>query len=299
MYHLFMPRTKRIIGGGVPVYFLSDGQPEKTMRAKLIACDILREEVKTLCAEWGASPADYGTDFLEMRLHDQPELLKKDLARRIAGLRGAPYDVILLGLGLCQNSVVGLEAPGIPLVMPRTHDCIALFMGSTGRYMAEHRREPGTYWFARGFMHRQDREGGETDWQSLGQGSKAGENGDSETGGMRADMSREEQYQKWVEAYGEDNARYLMEEWLDAWKKNYRRAAYLWWEADPDREADRDRIRRHAAENNWSFEQFDVDLGWLRGLLDGGWKRRPSEYLVALPGQTIQAAHDGGVVRAV
>ena len=274
------------------------------MRTKLIACDVMREEIEALCGEMGLAPAAMDAEYLEMELHDRPEeLLRPELARRVGALRDAPYDAILLGLGLCSNCVVGLGAPGIPLVLPRMHDCVTLFLGSRARYRAEHDREPGTYWYARGFLHRRppkasQASAGSTLPDGMEHTGLAGGRGNGAEGGQAA-SDRESQYRKWVEDYGEDNAQYLMEEWLDAWVKNYKRAVYMSWDGNPDQATDRENIRQYAAGNKWAFADMPVDLGLLRGLLDGGWQKRPDDYLVVLPGQSIQASHDFDVVRAV
>ena len=262
------------------------------MRYKLFACDVLRREVEALCAELGKTPADFGAEFLEMGLHDQPEKLNAELKRRVAALRGASHDAILLLFGLCSNGIVGVEAPGIPLVVVRAHDCITLFLGSRARYAEEHAREAGTYWFARGFMDREM--GGGVFDAALGGLTGLGA-GEGDAAGVYSPGRREAIRRDFVERYGEDNADFLMEELVDAWKKNYRRAVLLTWDGDDRLEFHRGEVRGCAGENGWRYEEMPVDLRLVRGLLSEAW-RDSADYMIVPPGERIRAAHDEQVL---
>jgi len=56
------------------------------------------------------------------------------------------HDAIVLAHGLCGEATAGLRAGSIPLVVPRSHDCITIFLGSRDRYTTEFTGNPGTYW---------------------------------------------------------------------------------------------------------------------------------------------------------
>ena len=58
----------------------------------------------------------------------------------------------------------------MPLVIPRAHDCIALFMGSRQRYREYFDAHPGTYYRTSGWIERDDATsaGEETVSQRLG-----------------------------------------------------------------------------------------------------------------------------------
>ena len=59
---------------------------------------------------------------------------------------------IVLGYGLCSNGVVGVTARQQGLLIPRCHDCIALFLGSPSRYQEIFREKPGTYYLTPGWI---------------------------------------------------------------------------------------------------------------------------------------------------
>ena len=64
------------------------------------------------------------------------------------------YDAVLLGYGLCSNGLVGMGARSIPLVVPRAHDCITLFLGSKERYLQYFQDNPGVYFMTSGWIGR-------------------------------------------------------------------------------------------------------------------------------------------------
>ena len=255
-------------------------------RFRLLACEVLREEAELLLRELGTADR-FDAEWFEMGLHEKPEHLKAELKTRVAACAGLGYEAILLLFGLCSNVTAGLEAPaGVRLVIPRVHDCVSLYLGSGKRYMAEHAAEAGTYWFSRGFLHRTD--GRSPESSGLG------------VSGMLTDQdgkpaSREEMYRRFVEEYGEENADYLMETLVDSWKKNYRRAVYLDWDGNADREADKRYVQDYAEQNNWRFETKPVDLRLVRALMGGPWPE--DEFVTVLPGQRVIATNDNEVMR--
>lgn len=127
------------------------------MRIHIIACRVLTRELSYLISQ---SPHTVDITWLPQGLHDTPEKLRALIADAIDGLyrqreqrmlKHFP-DVIVLGYGLCSNGVVGLESRDIPLVIPRTDDCIALFLGSQERYLRLFEEYNGTYWLNNGWI---------------------------------------------------------------------------------------------------------------------------------------------------
>ncbi|MCD8139252.1 MAG: DUF1638 domain-containing protein [Planctomycetaceae bacterium] len=248
---------------------------------KLLSCEVMRDEVEWLIGRAGLGDG-IDAEFLEMGLHQHPERLNAELERRIGACEGMGYDAVLLMFGLCSNAVTGLWAPADSrLVLPRVHDCISVYLGSTRRFMAEHAAEPGTYWFSRGFLHRSDG----VAWEAGGLGADFG--GTDEAGRR---LSVPELRARYVQEYGEDNAEYLIEVLVDSWKANYKRAVYLEWSEYPGRAADRDTVRRHADRSGWEFHAMPVDLRLLEALLTGCWS--PEEFMVVGPGERLIASND-------
>ncbi len=61
-------------------------------------------------------------------------------------------DQVILAYGLCSNGIVGVRATRGRLLIPRVHDCITLFLGSSQRHKEEQARAPGTYYLTAGWI---------------------------------------------------------------------------------------------------------------------------------------------------
>lgn len=244
------------------------------MRLKLIACEIMVREV---CEVVARSVNQVDVRFLPKGLHDiGAEKMHRHLAQAIAEVDTEPYDAILLGYALCSNGIVGLAAKDIPLVVPRAHDCITLFLGSQKRYEDYFHSHAGVYFHTSGWIERGN------DLDQYGMATVEDQIG--------ATMS----YESLVEKYGEDNARFLYDE-FQAMRRNYRQITYIKMGIEPD-----DRFERHAEkeaeQHGWKFESLEGDLSLFRRLVDGPWTS--DDFLVVEPGQKIAAAYDGSIVRA-
>ena len=112
------------------------------MRLLALTCEVLARSVY-LCA--ARSPHVVDVHLNRRGLHDDPPNLRTILQGEIDGVN-APYDAIVLAYGLCGGATSGLRAGSIPLVAPRAHDCITIFLGSRARYTTEFTGNPGTYW---------------------------------------------------------------------------------------------------------------------------------------------------------
>ncbi len=88
--------------------------------------------------------------FLDSGLHATP----KKLGRMVqASIDAIPQpSLVVLGYGLCGNGLRGIAARQHVLLMPRAHDCIAMFMGSRERYRQEFAAAPGTYYLTKGWL---------------------------------------------------------------------------------------------------------------------------------------------------
>ena len=99
------------------------------MNLKLLACEILYRET---CAAVAQSRNRVDIEFLPKGLHDMgQEGMNRRLQEELAAIDQSQYDAILFGYGLCSNGLVGLTAMSIPLIVPRAHDCVTLFLGSS------------------------------------------------------------------------------------------------------------------------------------------------------------------------
>lgn len=115
-------------------------------RKKIIACAAVMEELLPIL------PPGISYEVLDFGLHLRPANLKAAIQTAIdASAKDA--DTILIGYGLCSNGAVGLKAPsGMTLVIPKVHDCIALFLGSHEGYKNQMKAQAGTFFLAKGFI---------------------------------------------------------------------------------------------------------------------------------------------------
>src|SRR5512137_2941225 len=110
----------------------------------VIACATVMEELRPhLPPETSVRQLDFG-------LHRHPEKLKERLQQEID--EAPAGHTILLGYGLCGGGAEGLRAEHNRLVIPRVHDCIALFLGSREAHQAQTAQEVGTYYLTKGWL---------------------------------------------------------------------------------------------------------------------------------------------------
>jgi hypothetical protein len=231
------------------------------MRYRCLTCEALARPVYGCAA---TSPHIIDVELIRRGLHDHPADLRGQLQALIDATPTPKYDAILLAYGLCGQATAGLRAGSVPLVIPKAHDCITLFLGSRERYLKEFSDNPGTYWYSQDYIERKD---GTT--SSLAMGS-----------GLTGDL--EAQYTAFVEKYGQDNADYLMSV-MGAWQQHYNRAAYIDLGIG-DASVVEEQARQEAARRGWAFERMLGDLTLVRRLVQGSWD---ADFLVVPPGKQI------------
>jgi hypothetical protein len=244
------------------------------MHLKLISCEVFYRE---MCFGLSRSPNQIDVEFLQKGLHDIGTApMRERLQQRIDATDASLYDAILLGYGLCNNGIAGLEAKRIPLVVPRAHDCITLFLGSQERYLSIFRENPGVYFKTSGWIERGTARG---ELEELSIQRKTG-----------MDLALADL----IEKYGADNGTFLFEEFA-RYKDRYRVLTYIEMGIEPDDRFEK-RARHDAEDAGWSFEKVPGDLTLIQRFLDGQWNE--AEFLVVPPGSRIVASHSTGVVAA-
>ena len=213
-------------------------------RPVVIACRVMEPELERVRA---GSPA-VEIIYLEQGLHRTPNKLPGMIQERID--HAASYaTAIVLAYGLCSNGLVGVTARGQKLIVPRCHDCIALFLGSPARYEEVFHSHPGTYYLTPGWV---------------------AENRDP-LGTYRTE---------YLPKYGEKTALWVIRESL----KNYTHIALI-NSGMGNAEALRHRARENAEFFKLSYCEFAGNLSYFEKMICGPFE---SEYFIHLqPGETI------------
>ena len=242
------------------------------MRLKLISCEIFYREI---CWVVSRSPNTVDLEFLPKGLHDiGSAAMFERIQATLDRVEESAYQAVLLGYGLCNNGIVGLTARAIPLVVPRAHDCITLFLGSKERYLEYFNSHPGVYFKTTGWIERGEVNG---ELSQLAIGTKTG---------LRLS------FEDLVARYGEDNAQYLQSMLSDP-KRNYSQFTFIEMGVEPDHSFER-RTQEEAAGRGWKFEKLAGDLSLLQRLVDGVWDDR--EFLVVPTGHRVVAHYDEGIL---
>lgn len=241
------------------------------MKIKLIACDVLTRELSAAIAE---SEHIFYPTFVPFGLHATPNLLRERLQAEINGCEGQGYDCIVLGYGLCSRGTADLVAGSVPIVIPRAHDCITLFLGSRQRYAEEFQAHPGTYYFSSGWVERAD---GEVEQGSIGD-KKA--------------LDADARFQEYVEKYGEDNARFLFEQETQ-WLSNYSRAVLIDTGVGPI-ETYREFIDRISQSRGWACEEMKGDMSLLDRIVRADF--RSEDFLTVGPGERVIESFNEGII---
>jgi len=242
------------------------------MRLKCIGCEVLARLIYSCAAQ---SPHVVDVELLRYGLHQKPDDLRARLQAAIDAAADQKYDAVVMAYGLCGKATAGLTAKAVPLVLPRAHDCITLFLGSRRRYAEQFQAEPGTYWYVQDYYERND-----------GSGSSLSLGADS--------FDMRDEYDQYVKKYGKDNADYLMEV-MGAWKSHYKRAAYVDLGMG-DGSAVQERASAEAARRGWAFEQLTGDAVLIRRLLHGDWG---DDFLALQPGQQVSMTYDDAIIGCV
>ncbi len=99
-------------------------------------------------------PAGTPAVWLDVMLHNSPKKLGAALQEQIDAI--AKPSFIIVGYGLCGNGLVGVKARAHTLIIPRTHDCVAIFLGSHQRYVQRFFASPNTYYLTKGWIDARD-----------------------------------------------------------------------------------------------------------------------------------------------
>lgn len=235
------------------------------MRYKLICCEVFLREA---CLAVSKSPLTIDPDFTPKAAHDMPEDMRKLIQTKIDEADNLGYyDGILLGYGLCGNGTVGLKARSIPLVIPRAHDCCTVFLGSREKFLEFFKDNLSAEWTSVGYMERGESITRETDTTKM--------------------LGLDLEYEKFVELYGEENAKYLWETLHP--ESNSDELIYI------DTPATchlcfKDKIKDEADKQDKTLRILPGNAKMIDDLIMGDWDEK--DFLMVKPGEEIKGVYD-------
>ena len=225
-----------------------------------IACDLVAK-----------SPNIIDVEFVPMLAHVEPVKLNQQLQERINAVKESDrsYDAILLGFGLCGNSVIGLTSD-LPMIIPRAHDCCTIHMGSKGNFLNAFEGNLSSGWGSTGYFER-------TFSQYSGYPITD----------QLANYKTTKEYIGYVEQYGEEDADYIWETMhpkietgdsfyikIDGYEYSNSYEGYL----------------ARAEETGKQMNVVNGSAGMLKALVNGDWNE--DMFLIVGPGQKIAGVYD-------
>jgi len=234
-------------------------------RIGVILCAVMETEVQQLATEL---PQVAHIEILRQGLHNEPDQLRIEVQQAVERLE-ARGDLTGLALvyGLCSRGLEGIAPTRLPVAIPRAHDCITILLGSKEHYAAYVADNPGTYWYSPGWNRHHTPPGRER---------------------------HDRVYAEYVEKYGEDNARFLME-MQQHWFSAYNRAAWVDLGFGVE-QADIAYTQECADWLGWQFDQQQGSADLLRDLMAGAWD--DERFQVIRPGQAFRAVADERIITA-
>jgi len=112
----------------------------------IVACEVMRAELEAVVQ---GSAVQF--HFLDQGLHRTPKKMAGLIQEKLALVSESAKRVVL-AYGLCSKGITGVRSTRQGLVVPRCHDCIALFFGSSQAYSEAFKLRPGTYYLTSGWV---------------------------------------------------------------------------------------------------------------------------------------------------
>lgn len=234
-------------------------------RIALLACNVFEDEITLLTS--GANHI-IETRFFEIGLHDRPDQLRSTLQENLDAVDArTDIDAVVLAYGLCGRGTAGLRPTHHPLVIPRAHDCITLFMGCKEAYASHQRLCPTCYYYTPGWNRARRVPGPDMLEQ------------------MRAELSARfdpEDVEFLIDSHREQLAMHDTATYLDL--------------GTADGPAEATYAKQCAEWLGWKFEHVRGNPALFRDLLWGQWDEH--RYQIIAPGMQLGQATDDSILRA-
>lgn len=233
-------------------------------RIAIVSCRVFEQEL-SLHARGASHIAE--VRFLEVGLHDHPPGLRSSLQAEIDALDAREdIEAVVLAYALCGLGTAGLRAGRHPIVIPRAHDCITLFLGSKEAFAKDQTARPDTYYYTPGWMQA-NRTPGPERLESL-----------------RAELGKK---------FEEDDVEFLIESEREHWAQ-HGRAVFLDL-GTPGADDCAHRAEAAAKSLGWEFERIPGRAALFLDLLAGNWD--DERFQIIPPGGSLAHAADAGIFR--
>lgn len=224
--------------------------PYSELPIVIIACKVFQGLIESYLLEETAGRVT----FLDYGLHRTPKKLKNTIQERIDGL--TQPSLVILGYGLCGNSLDGIHSRDNTILIARADDCIAILLGSYDTYRREFDANPGTYYLTKGWL-----ESGSNPLQ---------------------------EYQSYLEKYGESTAEWIM----DQQYRHYKRLVLVVHNQE-DLEKFRPQaleVARYCERWGMRYEEILGSSSYVQQLVEAARDIEKSDHdiLVVPPGKTLQ-----------
>ena len=236
----------------------------------VIGCGVLGPDIHNIAKK---NNLTLEKKFLPGGLHDRPDELRRRLQAAIDEVEADQNcSRIIVGYGICGKGTVNIQARSVPLVIPRVHDCIALFLGSDQAYRDQFTKAPGTFYISAGWYTEKINDNKEED--KVWVGSEA----------MGCSELRER--------YGKKSGDNIID-FFSSWHQNYQRAAFIDTGIGNKKKYEQ-HAKNMAAKHGWKFENIAGKLDLLTKLLTT--EETTNEILVVPPNYTtVYSAVENGI----
>ncbi len=245
-------------------------------RYKLIACKIFEREIASVIYN---CKNIVDVTLIRQKLHDRPEKLRTILQEEIDAVDQNihrysndtgknDFDAILLGYGLCSNVVIGLHSKKYPIVIPKVHDCVGLFMGSKERYIEYYKSHKGTFYYTPGFV---------------------------ELGCFNDEDEWKRRYQMYLIRYkGNERKAKKAVDIEKSFCSGYTGLTYIKWDAldFPEYES---KVKHWAEKKGWKYEILQGKDTLLKKMVNGEWAE--DKFLVLPPNYQAEPSYDERIIK--
>lgn len=207
----------------------------------VIACEVLKNELEAV------SGPGVRFEYIEQGIHRTPTKMPAVIQEAI-NKADSKADIIVLGYGLCGSGIIGVKAGKRPLVVPRAHDCVTLFLGSIKAHEKVHESHPGTYYLTKGWIEQ-----------------------------AKSPLKQLEEY---TERYGRETAEWVISEEY----KHYTRIVLI-TTGTYDPAEYREHALANAAYLGLAYEEIEGNPAFFEKIVGGQWDKK--DFFILQPGEEI------------